>query len=122
MQAHGFTTLFVLFKWDLQAAMKDYPEDQALLSRLQKFFGKNSLSWQIFLAKTLTVFKSSWLRNNLSKESSEGEERGGGQASGRETQETSTRGGGIRQRQRQRQRATRGDEIKNLVVPEMFSL
>ena len=32
-QAHGFTTLFVLFKWDLQAAMKDYPEDQALLSR-----------------------------------------------------------------------------------------
>ena len=39
LQAHGFTTLFVLFKWDLQAAMKDYPEDQALLSRLQKFFG-----------------------------------------------------------------------------------
>ena len=38
LQAHGFTTLFVLFKWDLQAAMKDYPEDQALLSRLQKFF------------------------------------------------------------------------------------
>ena len=34
LQAHGFTTLFVLFKWDLQAAMKDYPEDQALLSRL----------------------------------------------------------------------------------------
>ena len=33
LQAHGFTTLFVLFKWDLQAAMKDYPEDQALLSR-----------------------------------------------------------------------------------------
>ena len=32
-QAHGFTTLFVLFKWDLQAAMKDYPEDQHLLSR-----------------------------------------------------------------------------------------
>ena len=32
-QAHGFTTLFVLFKWDLQDAMKDYPEDQHLLSR-----------------------------------------------------------------------------------------
>ena len=33
LQAHGFTTLFVLFKWDLQDAMKDYPEDQHLLSR-----------------------------------------------------------------------------------------
>lgn len=33
MQAHGFTTLFVLFKWDLQDAMKDYPEDRHLLSR-----------------------------------------------------------------------------------------
>ena len=61
------------------------------------FVGNNSLIWQNFLAKTSTVFKSSWLRNNLSKESSEGEERGGGQASGRETQETSTRGGGIRE-------------------------
>ena len=79
LQAHGFTTLFVLFKWDLQAAMKDYPEDQALLSRCKSFFvGKNSLIWQNFLAKILTVFKSPWLRNNLSKESSEGEERGGG--------------------------------------------
>lgn len=33
LQAHGFTTLFVLFKWDLQDAMKDYPEDRHLLSR-----------------------------------------------------------------------------------------
>ena len=73
------------------------------------------------MVKTFTALKSSWLRNIVSKESSEGEEGGGGQAGGRETQETSTRGGGIRQRQRQRQRATRGDEIRNLVVSE-FSL
>ncbi|XP_023323760.1 cyclic nucleotide-gated cation channel beta-3 [Eurytemora carolleeae] len=33
IRAHGFTTLFVLFKWDLQSAMKDYPEDQNLLAR-----------------------------------------------------------------------------------------
>ena len=58
MQAHGFTTLFVLFKWDLQAAMKDYPEDQALLSRLQKFFGKNSKYLYFYLANIIKFTNS----------------------------------------------------------------
>ena len=48
-------------------------------------FGNNSLIWQIFLAKNFTASKSSWLKNIVSKESSEGEEGGGGQASGRKT-------------------------------------
>ena len=33
VRAHGFTTLYVLFKEDLTAALGDYPEDRALLAR-----------------------------------------------------------------------------------------
>ena len=33
VRAHGFTTLYVLFKEDLVDALRDYPEDRALLAR-----------------------------------------------------------------------------------------
>ena len=33
VRAHGFTTLYVLFKEDLVDALRDYPEDKALLAR-----------------------------------------------------------------------------------------
>ena len=33
MRAHGFTTLYVLFKEDLVDALRDYPEDKALLAK-----------------------------------------------------------------------------------------
>ena len=33
VRAHGFTTLYVLFKEDLVDALRDYPEDKALLAK-----------------------------------------------------------------------------------------
>ena len=55
IKAHGFTTLFVLFKWDLQSAMKDYPEDQHLLSRKAAKAKKEAAAKQAAAkAKTLT--------------------------------------------------------------------
>ena len=36
VRAHGFTTLYVLFKEDLNEALVDYPEDRDLLARKAK--------------------------------------------------------------------------------------
>ena len=36
VRAHGFTTLYVLYKEDLQEALLDYPEDRDLLARKAK--------------------------------------------------------------------------------------
>lgn len=52
VRAHGFTTLYVLFKEDLTDSLKDYPEDKALLARKAQKAAKEVAAKQ---AATTTV-------------------------------------------------------------------